>query len=112
MVYENGTLKLSDVQKVLDEGAYLCSVLIQPQIFISQTVYVQVKGQRSLALQEVWWGCSLFVCSVVVQESLCMLVAVCVTGCCVLGEGGVGCTSLSVCVYLSMLVSELVLCLN
>uniref|UniRef100_A0A673Y106 DS cell adhesion molecule like 1 n=1 Tax=Salmo trutta TaxID=8032 RepID=A0A673Y106_SALTR len=43
VVYENGTLKLSDVQKVLDEGAYLCSVLIQPQIFISQTVYVQVK---------------------------------------------------------------------
>uniref|UniRef100_A0AAY4CS75 Down syndrome cell adhesion molecule like 1 n=1 Tax=Denticeps clupeoides TaxID=299321 RepID=A0AAY4CS75_9TELE len=43
VVYENGTLKLSDVQKGMDEGAYLCSVLIQPQVFISQTVYVTVK---------------------------------------------------------------------
>lgn len=44
VVYENGTLKLSDVQKGADEGAYLCSVLIQPQLSISQTVYVTVKG--------------------------------------------------------------------
>lgn len=44
VVYENGTLKLSDVQKGTDEGAYLCSVLIQPQLSISQTVYVTVKG--------------------------------------------------------------------
>ncbi|KTF76306.1 hypothetical protein cypCar_00041387 [Cyprinus carpio] len=43
VVYENGTLKLSDVQKGTDEGAYLCSVLIQPQLSISQTVYVTVK---------------------------------------------------------------------
>uniref|UniRef100_A0A8C2ZAC1 DS cell adhesion molecule like 1 n=1 Tax=Cyclopterus lumpus TaxID=8103 RepID=A0A8C2ZAC1_CYCLU len=43
VVYENGTLKLSDVQKVLDEGAYVCSVLIQPQLFITQTVYITVK---------------------------------------------------------------------
>uniref|UniRef100_A0A672TCU1 DS cell adhesion molecule like 1 n=1 Tax=Sinocyclocheilus grahami TaxID=75366 RepID=A0A672TCU1_SINGR len=43
VVYENGTLKLSDVQKGADEGAYLCSVLIQPQLSISQTVYVTVK---------------------------------------------------------------------
>lgn len=45
VVYENGTLKLSDVQKGMDEGAYVCSVLIQPQLFIKQTVYVTVKGQ-------------------------------------------------------------------
>ncbi|KTG46623.1 hypothetical protein cypCar_00011483 [Cyprinus carpio] len=44
VVYENGTLKLSDVQKGADEGSYLCSVLIQPQLSISQTVYVTVKG--------------------------------------------------------------------
>ncbi|KAL2076741.1 hypothetical protein ACEWY4_027662 [Coilia grayii] len=43
IVYENGTLKLSDVQKGMDEGAYLCSVLISPQVFITQTVYVTVK---------------------------------------------------------------------
>ncbi|XP_051719384.1 cell adhesion molecule DSCAML1 isoform X1 [Ctenopharyngodon idella] len=43
VVYENGTLKLSDVQKGMDEGAYQCSVLIQPQLSISQTVYVTVK---------------------------------------------------------------------
>lgn len=45
VVYENGTLKLSDVQKGMDEGAYVCSVLIQPQLFITQTVYVTVKGK-------------------------------------------------------------------
>lgn len=47
VVYENGTLKLSDVQKGMDEGAYVCSVLIQPQLSISQSVYVTVKGQGS-----------------------------------------------------------------
>lgn len=45
VVFENGTLKLSDVQKGMDEGAYICSVLIQPQLFIKQTVFVTVKGQ-------------------------------------------------------------------
>lgn len=45
VVFENGTLKLSDVQKGMDEGAYVCSVLIQPQLFIRQIVYVTVKGQ-------------------------------------------------------------------
>ncbi|XP_014913837.1 Down syndrome cell adhesion molecule-like protein 1 homolog isoform X1 [Poecilia latipinna] len=43
VVFENGTLKLSDVQKGMDEGAYVCSVLIQPQLFITQTIYVTVK---------------------------------------------------------------------
>ncbi|KAG7483961.1 hypothetical protein MATL_G00043840 [Megalops atlanticus] len=43
VVYENGTLKLSDVQKGMDEGAYVCSVLIQPQLSISQSVHVTVK---------------------------------------------------------------------
>ncbi|XP_048837353.1 Down syndrome cell adhesion molecule-like protein 1 homolog isoform X1 [Brienomyrus brachyistius] len=43
VVYENGTLKLSDVQKGMDEGAYVCSVLIQPQLSISESVYVTVK---------------------------------------------------------------------
>lgn len=45
MVFENGTLKLTDVQKGMDEGAYICSVLIQLQLFIKQTVYVTVKGE-------------------------------------------------------------------
>uniref|UniRef100_A0A8C7FRS9 DS cell adhesion molecule like 1 n=2 Tax=Oncorhynchus TaxID=8016 RepID=A0A8C7FRS9_ONCKI len=43
VVYENGTLRLSDVQKGMDEGTYLCSVLIQPQTSIDQTVHVTVK---------------------------------------------------------------------
>ncbi|XP_069038519.1 cell adhesion molecule DSCAML1 isoform X1 [Lepisosteus oculatus] len=43
MVYDNGTLKLMDVQKGMDEGEYLCSVLIQPQLSISQSVHVTVK---------------------------------------------------------------------
>lgn len=47
VVFENGTLKLSDVQKGMDEGAYVCSVLIQPQLFITQTIYVTVKGQST-----------------------------------------------------------------
>lgn len=48
VVFENGTLKLSDVQKGMDEGAYICSVLIQPQLFIKQTVFVTVKGGSPL----------------------------------------------------------------
>ncbi|KAF3823619.1 hypothetical protein GH733_007087 [Mirounga leonina] len=43
VVFENGTLKLTDVQKGMDEGEYLCSVLIQPQLSISQSVHVSVK---------------------------------------------------------------------
>ncbi|XP_058866164.1 cell adhesion molecule DSCAML1 isoform X2 [Acipenser ruthenus] len=43
VVYENGTLKLMDVQKGMDEGEYVCSVLIQPQLSISQSVHVTVK---------------------------------------------------------------------
>nr|XP_033775126.1 Down syndrome cell adhesion molecule-like protein 1 isoform X2 [Geotrypetes seraphini] len=42
VVFENGTLKLLDVQKRMDEGEYLCSVLIQPQLSISQSVHVTV----------------------------------------------------------------------
>lgn len=45
VVFENGTLKLMDVQKGMDEGEYLCSVLIQPQLSISQSVHVTVKGE-------------------------------------------------------------------
>lgn len=45
VVFENGTLKLMDVQKGMDEGEYLCSVLIQPQLSISQSVHVTVKGK-------------------------------------------------------------------
>lgn len=47
VVFENGTLKLMDVQKGMDEGEYLCSVLIQPQLSISQSVHVTVKGEPS-----------------------------------------------------------------
>ncbi|NWJ09599.1 DSCL1 protein, partial [Crypturellus undulatus] len=43
VVFENGTLKLMDVQKGMDEGEYVCSVLIQPQLSISQSVHVTVK---------------------------------------------------------------------
>lgn len=46
VVFENGTLKLMDVQKGMDEGEYLCSVLIQPQLSISQSVHVTVKGKQ------------------------------------------------------------------
>lgn len=45
VVFENGTLRLTDVQKGADEGTYLCSVLIQPQVSINQTVHVTVKGE-------------------------------------------------------------------
>ncbi|KAG7282683.1 hypothetical protein CRUP_017609 [Coryphaenoides rupestris] len=43
VVFENGTLRLTDVQKGADEGTYLCSVLILPQLSINQTVHVTVK---------------------------------------------------------------------
>nr|XP_045362783.1 Down syndrome cell adhesion molecule [Camelus bactrianus] len=39
----NGTLKLSDVQKEVDEGEYTCNVLVQPQLSTSQSVHVTVK---------------------------------------------------------------------
>ncbi|XP_038635043.1 Down syndrome cell adhesion molecule-like protein 1 homolog [Scyliorhinus canicula] len=42
-VFENGTLKLMDVQKGMDEGEYVCSVLVQQQLSISQRVHVAVK---------------------------------------------------------------------
>ncbi|KAF2985334.1 hypothetical protein EK904_001744 [Melospiza melodia maxima] len=35
----NGTLKLSDVQKEVDEGEYTCNVLVQPQLSTSQSVH-------------------------------------------------------------------------
>uniref|UniRef100_A0A7N6A605 Down syndrome cell adhesion molecule a n=1 Tax=Anabas testudineus TaxID=64144 RepID=A0A7N6A605_ANATE len=39
----NGTLKLFDVQKDVDEGEYTCNVLVQPQLSTHQSVYVTVK---------------------------------------------------------------------
>lgn len=42
----NGTLKLLNVQKELDEGEYACHVLVQPQVFKNQSVHVTVKGKR------------------------------------------------------------------
>ncbi|GAA6111563.1 Down syndrome cell adhesion molecule a, partial [Tachysurus ichikawai] len=39
----NGTLKLLNVQKELDEGEYACHVLVQPQVFKNQSVHVTVK---------------------------------------------------------------------
>ncbi|XP_051972483.1 cell adhesion molecule DSCAM-like isoform X1 [Xyrauchen texanus] len=39
----NGTLKLLNVQKELDEGEYTCHVLVQPQLFKNQSVHVTVK---------------------------------------------------------------------
>ncbi|XP_048471430.1 Down syndrome cell adhesion molecule-like protein 1 homolog [Rhincodon typus] len=42
-VFENGTLKLMDVQKGMDEGEYVCSVLVQQQHSINQRVHVTVK---------------------------------------------------------------------
>ncbi|XP_023669556.2 cell adhesion molecule DSCAM isoform X1 [Paramormyrops kingsleyae] len=39
----NGTLKLSDVQKDVDEGEYTCYVLVKPRLETSQSVYVTVK---------------------------------------------------------------------
>lgn len=49
VVFENGTLRLTDVQKGADEGTYMCSVLIQPQVSINQTVHVTVKGETAMA---------------------------------------------------------------
>lgn len=42
----NGTLKLFDVQKDVDEGEYTCNVLVQPQLSTHQSVYVTVKGMK------------------------------------------------------------------
>lgn len=42
----NGTLKLFDVQKEVDEGEYKCNVLVQPQLSTHQSVYVTVKGKN------------------------------------------------------------------
>ncbi|XP_062341475.1 Down syndrome cell adhesion molecule a isoform X5 [Osmerus eperlanus] len=39
----NGTLKLYDVQKDVDEGEYTCHVLVQPQLSTHQSVHVSVK---------------------------------------------------------------------
>ncbi|XP_030648150.1 Down syndrome cell adhesion molecule a [Chanos chanos] len=39
----NGTLKLLNVQKELDEGEYACHVQVQPQVFKNQSVHVTVK---------------------------------------------------------------------
>lgn len=54
MVFENGTLRLTDVQKGADEGTYLCSVLIQPQVSINQTVHVTVKGKHTHKTERVF----------------------------------------------------------
>lgn len=43
----NGTLKLFDVQKDVDEGEYMCNVLVQPQLSTHQSVYVTVKGRET-----------------------------------------------------------------
>lgn len=40
----NGTLKLLNVQKELDEGEYSCHVLVQPQLIKNQSVHITVKG--------------------------------------------------------------------
>lgn len=40
----NGTLKLFDVQKDVDEGEYSCTVLVKPQLSTQKSVYVTVKG--------------------------------------------------------------------
>ncbi|KAA0704197.1 Down syndrome cell adhesion molecule -like protein [Triplophysa tibetana] len=39
----NGTLKLLNVQKELDEGEYSCHVLVQPQLIKNQSVHITVK---------------------------------------------------------------------
>lgn len=57
VVFENGTLRLTDVQKGADEGTYLCSVLIQPQVSINQTVHVTVKGNCKKKKKELIWSC-------------------------------------------------------
>lgn len=45
----NGTLKLFDVQKDVDEGEYTCNVLVQPQLSTHQSVYVTVKGMTPIS---------------------------------------------------------------
>lgn len=50
----NGTLKLFDVQKDVDEGEYTCNVLVQPQLSTHQSVYVTVKGRSLTSGQEMW----------------------------------------------------------
>lgn len=45
--FENGTLKLFDVQKDVDEGEYTCNVLVQPQLSTHQSVYITVKGNEA-----------------------------------------------------------------
>lgn len=47
----NGTLKLFDVQKEVDEGEYTCNVLVQPQLSTHQSVYVTVKGMKQIFRQ-------------------------------------------------------------
>ncbi|XP_011373613.1 Down syndrome cell adhesion molecule, partial [Pteropus vampyrus] len=47
----NGTLKLSDVQKEVDEGEYTCNVLVQPQLSTSQSVHVTVKVPPKFVVQ-------------------------------------------------------------
>lgn len=46
----NGTLKLFDVQKDVDEGEYTCNVLVQPQLSTHQSVYVTVKGMNPVSV--------------------------------------------------------------
>lgn len=46
----NGTLKLLNVQKELDEGEYSCHVLVQPQLFKNQSVHVTVKGTLNIII--------------------------------------------------------------
>lgn len=46
--FENGTLKLFDVQKDVDEGEYTCNVLVQPQLSTHQSVYITVKGMKHI----------------------------------------------------------------
>ncbi len=47
----NGTLKLLNVQKELDEGEYSCHVLVQPQLFKNQSVHITVKGSDTWHLK-------------------------------------------------------------
>ncbi|KAG8518569.1 Down syndrome cell adhesion molecule, partial [Galemys pyrenaicus] len=52
----NGTLKLSDVQKEVDEGEYTCNVLVQPQLSTSQSVHVTVKDRSGSSLSVLCGG--------------------------------------------------------
>lgn len=67
----NGTLKLFDVQKDVDEGEYMCNVLVQPQLSTHQSVYVTVKGREPPFLNHyapVTHGCLL-----ATREAACLL---------------------------------------